>query len=287
MHGFQKTHCFLQEGSKLIEIEAIQAKSALKRARGMHQKRLTKFFFAFFLLVAGLFLQSPEASEKPIIGVAANFIMPFNDIARVFEQKTSIRVNPIFTSTGSLYAQIRNGAPYDLFLAADQIRPALLHKEGLAEKPFIYARGKVALWTAKKVLCSAARTWQDAVLSTMVEQIGSANPDTAPYGAAGVEALKREGLWTVIRKKMVYGQSVAQAFQYAHSRAVDASFCALSFALSTQGREGCHFMVPEAPDVIQAACVLKRGESNTAVRKFAEFLVSAEVAKIKKKYGYR
>lgn len=270
-----------------MEIEAIQAKNEQKRARGMHQKRLTKIFFAFLLLVAGLFPQPLEASGNPIIGVAANFILPFNDIARVFEQKTSFRVNPIFTSTGNLYAQIRNGAPYDLFLAADQIRPALLFKEGLAEKPFIYARGKVVLWTAKKVLCSAAHTWQDAVLSTMVEQIGSANPDTAPYGAAGVEALKREGLWKVIGEKLVYGQSVAQAFQYAHSRAVDASFCALSFALSTQGREGCHFLVLQAPDVIQAACVLKRGESNIAVRKFAEFLVSAEVAAIKRKYGYR
>ena len=270
-----------------MEIEANQTKNEQKQARGMHQKRLIKSFFALFLLVAGFFPQSPGASEKPIIGVAANFILPFNDIARVFEQKTSIRVNSIFTSTGNLYAQIRNSAPYDLFLAADQVRPALLFKEGLAGKPFIYARGKVVLWTAKKVLCSAANTWQDAVLSTMVEQIGSANPDTAPYGAAGVEALKREKLWKVLGQKLVYGQSVAQAFQYAHSRAVDASFCALSFALSTQGREGCHFMVPEAPDVIQAACVLKRGKSNIAVRKFAEFLLSAEVAAIKKKYGYR
>lgn len=253
----------------------------------MHQTRLTNIFFFLFILIAGFSPQSLKASGKPIIGVAANFILPFTDIARVFEQKASIRVNPIFTSTGNLYAQIRNGAPYDLFLAADQIRPALLFKEGLAEKPFIYAQGKVVLWSAKKSLCSAANTWQDAVLNTMVERIGSANPATAPYGAAGVGALKQEGLWKVIEAKLVYGQSVAQAFQFAHSRAVDASFCAFSSALSSQGREGCHFMVPEAPDVIQAACVLRRGESNIAVRKFAEFLLSPEVATIKKKYGYR
>ena len=265
----------------------MQANNEQKPGRGMHQKRSKKIFFALFLMVAGLFPLSLEASEKLILGVAANFILPFNDIARVFEQKTSIRLNPIFTSTGSLYAQIRNGAPYDLFLAADQIHPALLHKEGLAEKPFIYARGKVVLWTSKQELCSAAHTWQDAVVSSIVERIGNANPETAPYGAAGIEALKREGLWSVIRKKLVYGQSVAQAFQYAHSQAVDASFCALSSALSPKGREGCRFMVPEAPDVIQAACVMKRGRGNAAVRKFARFLISAEVAEIKMKHGYQ
>ncbi|MFC1580515.1 molybdate ABC transporter substrate-binding protein [Thermodesulfobacteriota bacterium] len=253
----------------------------------MHQTRLKNIFFFLFTLIAVFFSQPLEALEKPIIGVAANFILPFKDMARAFEQKTSIRLNPIFTSTGNLYAQIRNGAPYDLFLAADQIRPSLLFKDGLAEKPFIYAQGKVVLWSGKKALCSAANTWQQAVLSAMAGRIGSANPETAPYGAAGMEALKQEKLWKVIEARLVYGQSVAQAFQYAHSRAVDASFCAFSSALSSKGREGCYFMIPEAPDVIQAACVLRRGESKPAVRKFAKFLRSAEAATIKKKHGYR
>jgi len=221
-----------------------------------------------------------------VVGVAANFILPFRTMVRVFEEKTSIRVDPIFTSTGNLYTQIRNGAPYDLFLAAEQDRPGRLHRDGLAQRPFIYAKGKVVLWTSLKTRYRCGKPWQEMVVHSSVEQVGTANPETAPYGAAAVEALKRAGLWDTVKPKLVYAQSIAQAFQYAQSRSVDASFCALSSALSPQGRAGCHFTVAEAPAIVQAACVIKGKGRGAAAERFAAFLVSAEAAAIKRKYGY-
>lgn len=242
---------------------------------------------SLLLLICICFLPPPAAAaEKLVVGVAANFILPFKDMARVFEKRTAIGVDPVFTSTGNLYAQIRNGAPYDLFLAADQARPALLYRDGLAEKPFIYARGRVVLWTSHHALCNAGKTWREVVLHPAGDRIGTANPETAPYGAAGVEALKRAGLWDVVHPRLVYAQSIAQAFQYAHSRSADISFCALSSALSPQGRAGCWFHVGEAPAIVQAACVIRKRNRNGAVRKFADFLASPEVEPIKRKYGY-
>jgi molybdate transport system substrate-binding protein len=225
-------------------------------------------------------------AENLVVGVAANFILPFKTMARVFEERTFIGVDPIFTSTGSLYAQIRNGAPYDLFLAADQVRPALLFRDGVVEKPFIYARGRLVLWTPDPALCKSGTTWKEVVSHASADRIGTANPETAPYGAASVEALKRTGLWEVVHPKLVYGQSIAQAFQYAHSRSVRVSFCALSSALSSRGKEGCYFNVKEAPAIIQAACIVRGRGIKEGARKFAAFLSSAEAEAIKRKYGY-
>lgn len=243
--------------------------------------------FSLLLLFPCFFPLSAGAAEKLVVGVAANFILPFNVMVRVFEKKTSIHVDPVFTSTGNLYEQIRNGAPYDLFLAADQAHPALLYKNGLAQRPFIYAKGRVVLWTSHRALCSPGKTWKEVVMLPDVDRIGTANPEIAPYGAAGVEALKRAGLWKAVKPRLVYGQTIAQAFQYAQTGSVDASLCALSSALSAKGKKGCHFAVPEAPVIIQAACIIKRRGSRTAnVRKFVQFLASPEAEAIKKRYGY-
>jgi molybdate transport system substrate-binding protein len=207
-------------------------------------------------------------------------------MARVFEKRTGIGIDPIFMSTGNLYAQICNGAPYHLFLAADQVRPALLYRDGLAENPFIYARGKVVLWTSHHTLCGTGSNWREVISHGTVMRIGTANPETAPYGAASVEALKRAGLWDAINPRLVYAQSIAQAFQYAHTRSVDASFCALSSALSSKGKDGCYFNVKEAPAIIQAACIIRRRDHKGAVQTFVAFLASAEAEAIKRKYGY-
>ncbi len=225
------------------------------------------------------------AAQELTVAVAANFILPFEELSRIFEQESGIKVKGTFTSTGNLYAQIRNGAPYDLFLAADEARPRLLHDAALAEKPFVYARGRVVLWTAKRALC-AIRSWQAVVASPSTLRVAIANPETAPYGTAAVEALRKAGLREVVEPKLVFAQSVAQAFQYAHTEAADAGFCALSSACSEQGNKGCRWEVAEAPEVVQAACILKRNKEEIAVEKFAAFLASPQAGRIKKKYGY-
>ena len=234
------------------------------------------------LLLAG----PAPAADKISAAVAANFIDAFKEIARSFEAKTGVPVEATYSSTGQLYAQIRNGAPYDLFLAADEERPALLHREGLAEAPFVYATGRVVLWTAKKDLCGA-RSWREVVAHPGLKKIAVANPKTAPYGASAMAALEKTGMLKNVEERLVFGQNIAQAFQYAVTGSVDAGFCALSSTLSEKGREGCAFSVEEAPAVVQGACLLKRTARQKDVREFIRFLSSPEADSIKTKYGYR
>lgn len=239
--------------------------------------------------LALIILTSPllaSAQDKISVAVAANFIQTFKGIAADFEAKTKIKVEVTFSSTGNLYSQIVNGAPYDLFLSADEERPAILSKDGLAEKPFVYARGQVILWSANKDFCKAA-TWQEALKNDRIKKIAIANPLTAPYGAAAKVALQKAGLWDTQLSKLVNAQDIAQSFQYASTSAVDAGFCAMSTTESPDGKNGCFYVVGEAPDIIQFACILKRTTNRAAVEKFTAFLVSPEAQKNKMKFGYR
>jgi molybdate transport system substrate-binding protein len=225
------------------------------------------------------------AEQELIAGVAANFILPFEGLSRVFEQKTAIRVKATFTSTGNLYSQIKNGAPYDLFLSADERHPRMLQQEGLAEEPFVYARGRLILWTAKERLCRHTQ-WQEVLSDPSVAKIAIANPETAPYGAAAVEALKRTGWWERIKPRLVFAQNIAQVFQYAQTESADAGFCALSSAYSEQDRKGCYVVIPEAPEVVQSACILNRTKQKEAALAFVKFLSSAEANALSRRYGY-
>ena len=122
--------------------------------------------------------------------VAANFMVPFKEIAAAFEKQTKIKVEATYSSTGSLYGQIVNGAPYDVFLSADEETPRSLFEKGMSEKPFLYATGRVVLWGGGKEFCGA-KDWKEALRRPGVRKIALANPVTAPYGAAAEAALKK------------------------------------------------------------------------------------------------
>ena len=246
-------------------------------------KRLAILFQILIVLLMPALL---SAEEKLNVAVAANFIQPVQKIAALFEKKTNIKIEATYSSTGKLYSQIINGAPYDVFLAADEEKPNLLYRDGLAEKPFVYASGQVILWSAKKELCQA-KNWREAVQNKKIRKIAIANIKTAPYGAMSMVALKKAGLWEHLQSKMVFGQDIAQSFQYAVTESVDMGFCALSSAFSDQGEKGCYLVVNEAPPVIQAACVVKQSQKKAAARQFADFLNSPEAGGVKMSYGYR
>jgi len=242
------------------------------------------------LTVIGLaiFINSPNqvfAEEKISVAVAANFISAFKDIAADFEAKTKVKVEGTFSSSGNFYTQITNGAPYDLFLSADEERPGKLNKEGLADAPFTYAKGQAVLWAANKDFCKA-KTWQDALRNEQVKKISIANTQTAPYGTAAKKALEKVGMWDSLQTRLVNGQDIAQSFQYASTSAVDAGFCAMSATVSAEGKKGCFYVIDEAPEIIQSACILKRTANRAAVEKFVEFLNSPAAKDIKVKYGY-
>jgi molybdate transport system substrate-binding protein len=245
-----------------------------------------KTSFPRYILLLLLIIPSfAHAEEKIRAAVAANYIQTMKELAVAFEASTGIKVEATFTSSGNLYGQIINGAPYDIFLSADEDRPSRLYQEGLAEKPFIYATGKVVLWSAKKDFCKTG-DWREALRRESVKKIALANPDIAPYGTAAMKAMKDTQSWEALQGKLVIAQDIAQAFQYASSEAVDAGFCAVSSTVTDDGRKGCFFMVAQAPPVVQAACVLK-GKNRPAASSFALFLISSEAELIKKKYGYR
>jgi molybdate transport system substrate-binding protein len=254
----------------------------MARPSRMTMKRI----FWIALLCTFLLAGPAPAKEKINVAVAANFITAFQDISRSFEAKTGISVEATYSSTGQLYAQIVNGAPYDLFLSADEERPALLYREGRAEAPFVYARGRVVLWTIRKDLCGS-KNWRTVMANPHLKKIAVVNPKTAPYGAAAMDALKKAGLLGLVETRLVFAQNIPQAFQYAATGSVDAAFCALSSALSEKGRKGCFFSMDEAPPIIQSACLLKRTIRHKAAGDFIRFLSSDEANAIKKKYGYR
>lgn len=226
-----------------------------------------------------------SAQDKISVAVAANFIAAFKEIAADFEAKTKIKVEGTFSSTGNLYSQIINGAPYNLFLSADEERPAKLSKDGLAETPFIYAKGQAVLWAANKNFCKA-KTWQDALKNDQIKKIAIANTQNAPYGAAAKKALEKVGMWDSLQSRLVNAQDIAQSFQYASTSAVDGGFCAMSAIVSAEGKKGCFYILNEAPEIIQSACLLKRTANRAAVEKFVEFLNSPAAKEIKVKYGY-
>lgn len=256
----------------------------------MKKTKLKLIITKILLTVVGvaIFIASPNqalAEEKISIAVAANFISAFKEMAADFEAKTKIKVEGTFSSSGNLYSQITNGAPYDLFLSADEQRPAKLNKDGLADAPFIYAKGQAVLWASNKDFCKA-KTWQDALKNDQVKKISIANTQTAPYGTAAQKALEKVGMWTELQSKLVIAQSVAQSFQYASTESVDAGFCALSATASPEGKKGCFYVINEAPEIIQSACILKRTTNRAAVEKFVEFLSSPAAKEIKVKFGY-
>jgi molybdate transport system substrate-binding protein len=239
-----------------------------------------------FILIVLMSSVSAFAEEKISVAVAANFISAFKEIAAGFEAKTKIKIEDTYSSTGNLYSQIINGAPYDLFLSADEEKPAKLNKDGAADKPFIYAKGQAILWSANKDFCKA-KTWQDALKKGQIKKIAIANTQTAPYGAAAKKALEKAGMWDALQNKLVNAQDIAQSFQYASTSAVDAGFCAMSATVSAEGKKGCFYIINEAPEIIQSACILKRTTHHVAVEKFVEYLNSPAVKEIKVKYGYR
>jgi molybdate transport system substrate-binding protein len=243
-------------------------------------------FVVALVLIVLMSSISAFADEKISVAVAANFISAFKEIAADFEAKTKIKVEGTFSSTGNLYSQITNGAPYDLFLSADEERPARLNRDGAADMPFVYAQGQAVLWSANKDFCKA-KTWHDALKNKQVKKISTANTQTAPYGVAAKKALGKFGMWDILQSKLVNAQDIAQSFQYASTSAVDAGFCAMSATVSPEGKKGCFYVLGEAPDIIQSACILKRTTNRAAVEKFAEFLASPAAKEIKVKYGYR
>lgn len=240
-------------------------------------------------LLAGISGVTPVQAAEATIAVAANFASTADKLAKAFKAESGDKIVIASGSTGQLYAQIQQGAPFDLFLAADQARPELLHKDGTAaQPPFTYATGRLALWSTDP----AAIPEDGAAFLELAEaaRIAIANPKLAPYGMAAKESLTALGLWQTYEKRIVMGQNIAQAFQIVAAGGAPVGFVALSQLLSApENLRGSHWTVPVDlhSQIRQDAVLLKRGAGNHAAEGFLAFLTSPTGCAIIRDAGYQ
>jgi molybdate transport system substrate-binding protein len=227
---------------------------------------------------------SAQAAEARV-AVAANFADPAREIGRRFAQKTGHKALLSFGSSGQFYAQIANGAPYDVFLSADVERPLKAEAEGLAilGSRYTYATGRLALWSrdAKRI------DGRGAVLSKGdFEKLAIADPAVAPYGAAAVETLRNLRVYGQLRSKLVQGTSIAQTYQFTDTGAAEVGFVAMSQLAGNTG--GSRWIVPAQhhSPIDQQAVQLKIGAANPAANAFMAYLKSGEAKAIIRRYGY-
>ena len=241
------------------------------------------FFLACILTPGGGWAAEVSAA------VAANFLLPLRSIAPAFEKETGHRVRIVSGSTGKLYAQIKQGAPFDVFFAADAKRPELLVEEGLAVSGsrFTYAVGRLVLWSADAALVSgdAERTLKNGSF----RHLAVANPKTAPYGRAAQEALAKLGLWEGMRPLLVRGENISQTFQFVVSGNAELGFVALSQVNSGKfANKGSRWAVPpkwHAP-ILQDAVLLSRAKNNPAALALLRFLAGPVAKKRITRFGY-
>jgi molybdate transport system substrate-binding protein len=245
--------------------------------------------FASRIAVLALLLTTPlTRADQVTAAVAANFTAAMKKLGPAFERQTGHRLVASFGATGALYAQISNGAPFDVFLSADDKTPQRLIKDGgaVAGSDFIYARGRLALWSATPGFVDA----EGAILKTeKFTRIAIANPQAAPYGQAAVDALTKLGLLDALQPKFVTGESIAQAQQFVSSGNVPLGFIALGQVMALPKSErGSWWLVPDTlhQPIDQGAVLLARAKSPRASRAFLDFLKSPEAVKIIRDFGY-
>lgn len=221
------------------------------------------------------------------VAVAANFTDAARNLIPRFEAQSGHRVKVTFGSTGKLYAQIENGAPFELFLAADRERPQKAEDEGLAVAGtrFTYALGRLALWSAQPGLF--VDQGEDYLKQTRFARAAIANPKTAPYGVAAQQVMEQLGIWKQVEKRLVRGESIAQTFQFTATGNAEVGFVALSQVNGWQG-DGSHWEIPQSyyQPIEQQAVLLARARYNPAALAFLDFLRSEIARKVIADYGY-
>ena len=238
-------------------------------------------------LVLGLLLSLaalPAFAAEVSAAVAANFTKPAEELGAAFTARTGDSVVFSFGATGGLYTQIIQGAPFEVFLAADNKRPSLALSEGLgvAGTVFTYAVGRLALYSPTLDLTDGP-----AVLTAGdFQHIAIADPATAPYGAAAVETIEKLGLSAALEPKKVTGENISQTLQFIESGNAELGFVALSQVAGKPAAQVWRVPAEDHGPILQDAVLLKAGEDNPAARAFLAFLRSEEARAIIEAYGY-
>jgi molybdate transport system substrate-binding protein len=245
------------------------------------------FLLAAILSASAMFPWQAQAEEVQVAS-AANFTAPLKAIIVEFEKDTGHKVTASFGATGALYTQIKNGAPFEVFFSADDTTPIKLEKEGAIApgSRFTYAIGTLVLWSAQEGYLDGK---EEVLKKGDFQHLSIANPKTAPYGAAAIEALTRLGLLETLRPKFVQGENITQAYQFISTGNAELGFVALS-QVYKDGKitGGSAWIVPGDlyEPIRQDAVILGKGGGNPAASALVDYLKGPKAAAVIKSYGY-
>lgn len=241
-------------------------------------------FFCVLTVMAG----TPVSAAVVKAAVASNFTAPMQQIAAQFEQDTGHKVQLAFGSSGKFYAQIKNGAPFEVFLSADEKKPATLVQEGLAvtNNRFTYAVGRLVLWSAQPGYVDAKG---EVLKRGNFKRLAIANPKNAPYGTAALQTLHQLGLIDAVESKLVQGENIAQTQQFIGTGNAELGFIALSQVMQ-DGKivGGSIWLVPNTlhTPIRQDAVLLVTGRNNPAAKALLDYLKGDKARAIIRAYGY-
>ncbi|HET8725746.1 MAG TPA: molybdate ABC transporter substrate-binding protein [Anaeromyxobacteraceae bacterium] len=242
-------------------------------------------------LAATTVARADPPARKLTVAASANLRLALEEVAGAFERRNpGVKVDVTFGATGTLYAQIRNGAPFDLFLGADREVAARIQEAGLAGAPaFHYATGRLVLWIAGPIRVNPATQGLRGLADPTIRKVAIANPAVAPYGVAAEKAMQTAGVLEAVRPKLVLGESILQVIQFVQSGNVQAAFVPWSMAkvppLAALGR---HSLVPAAsyPPIEQWGVVLKGARDPELAASFEAFLRSTTGRTILERHDY-
>ncbi|MCX5876696.1 MAG: molybdate ABC transporter substrate-binding protein [Deltaproteobacteria bacterium] len=252
-------------------------------------KQITTLKTIGLLFLTCTFLNvSPAYAEKITIAAAADMKYAMKDIVAAFQQtvpKDTVEV--VYGSSGHAFTQIQQGAPYDLYFAADINYPRELGQKGFAAtEPKLYAIGRITLWSSSR---NATTMSLKSLLAQDIEHVAIANPKHAPYGKRAEEALRASGLWEKVEPKLVYGENIVQTAQFVQSGNAQVGIIALSLVLNPElAGKGGYWLIPDSlhEPLEQAFIITKRAENNTLAQRFAKYMESKEARAIMIRYGF-
>ncbi len=235
-----------------------------------------------------LLVMTPAKADEVRVAVASNFIAPMKEIAASFRQDSGHTLRVSSGSSGKLYAQIRNGAPFDVLLAADEVIPQRLEQEGLAvaDSGFVYAIGQLVLWSNKNGLLDQNGK---ALKSGQFKRLAIAEPKIAPYGMAAKQTLEKMGLWNAVQGKLVKGENISQNWQFAATGNVELAFVAQSQIMrEMKVNEGSWWRVPKHlyEPIKQGAVLLVTAKDNEAALSFLAYMQGKSAKEVMRAYGY-
>ena len=251
--------------------------------------RASRFAPACLTSLLAVFAIGAAQADEVQVAVAANFTAPIQAIAADFEKDTGHKLVAAYGATGQFYTQIKNGAPFEVSLSADDTTPEKLEREGDTVKGsrFTYAVGTLALWSAKDGYVDSKG---EVLKKNEYQHLSIANPKTAPYGLAATQVLEKLKLTEATKTKIVEGQNITQAYQFVSTGNAELGFVALS-QIYKEGKvtSGSAWIVPASlhDPIKQDAVILSKGKDNAAAKALVEYLKGPKAAAVIKSYGYQ